>query len=81
MTNATVADLVAAPEGRRIRLRYKDGEKTVIVPADAPVVSFKPADQGLLVPGASVSLTAQEHLGKPTVIRISVGRSGFQLPY
>jgi carboxymethylenebutenolidase len=81
MTNATVADLVAAPEGRRIRLRYKDGEKTVIVPAEAPVVSFKPADQGLLVPGASVSLTTQEYQGRPTVIRISIGRSGFQLPY
>jgi carboxymethylenebutenolidase len=81
MTNATVADLAAAPEGRRIRLRYKDGEKTVVVPTDAPVVSFRPADQSLLVPGASVSLTAQEYQGKPTVIRISVGRNGFPLPY
>ena len=81
MTNATVADLVAAPEGRRIRLRYKDGEKTVIVPTDAPVVSFRPADQSLLVPGASVSLTAMEHLGRPTIIRVNVGRNGFPVPY
>ena len=81
MTNATVADLAAAPEGRRIRLRYKDGEKTVVVPPDAPVVTFRPADQSLLVPGASVSFTAQEYQGRPTIIRISVGRNGFQLPY
>jgi carboxymethylenebutenolidase len=81
MTNATVADVVAAPEGRRLRLRYKDGEKTIVVPADAPVVSFRPADQSLLVPGASMSLTAQQHEGKPVVIRISVGRNGFAVPY
>jgi carboxymethylenebutenolidase len=81
MTNATVADLAAAPEGRRLRLRYKDGEKMVVVPPDAPVVSFRPADQSLLVPGASVSLTAREVNGKPTVVRVSVGRSGFALPY
>jgi dienelactone hydrolase len=81
MTNATVADLAAAPEGRRLRLRYKDGEKVVDVPADAPVVSFRPTDQSLLVLGASVSLTAQEINGKPTVVRVSVGRNGFALPY
>ena len=81
MTNATVADLAAAPEGRRIRLRYKDGEKIIFVPADAPVVSFRPADQSLLVSGASVSMTATELQGRPTVIRVSVGRNGFSLPY
>jgi hypothetical protein len=76
-----VADVVAASEGRRLRLRYKDGEKTIVVPPDAPVVSFRPADQSLLVPGASMSLTVQEHEGKPVVIRISVGRNGFAVPY
>jgi carboxymethylenebutenolidase len=81
MTNGTVADLAAAPEGRRLRLRYKDGEKTVVVPPDAPVVSFRPTDQSLLVPGASVSLTSRAINGKPTVVRVNVGRSGFQLPY
>src|SRR3954468_20998173 len=46
MTNATVADLAVAPStvpgGQKLTLRYKDGEKTVIVPPSAPVVSFKP---------------------------------------
>ena len=80
MTNATVADLVAAPDGRRMRLRYKDGEKMVMVPPGTPVVTSRPADQSLLVPGASISVTAQEINGRPTAIRMSVGRNGFVLP-
>jgi hypothetical protein len=81
MTNATVADVMAAPNGRTLQLKYKDGEKTVSVPPDAPVVTFRPGDRSLLVPGASVSLTAAQIDGKPTAIRISAGRNGFVLPY
>lgn len=81
MTNATVADVVAAPDGRKIQVRYKDGEKTIVVPPGTPVVTFKPADRGLLVPGASVSLSAQSIDGQPTALRISVGRNGFAVPY
>ena len=80
MTNATVADLVAAPEGRKLQLKYKDGEKTVLVPQGVPVVSFRPGDRGLLVPGASVVVTAQEVGGKPIASRINAGRSGFAIP-
>ena len=81
MTNATVAGEAAAPEGRKLQLRYKDGEKTIVVPPGTPIVSFKPGDRSLLVPGASVSLTAQAVDGKPTATRINAGRNGFPLPY
>ncbi len=81
MTNATVADVTAAPSGRTLKLKYKDGEKTLVVPADAPVVTFRPGDRSLLVPGASVSLSAQVIDGKPTALRINAGRNGFALPY
>jgi hypothetical protein len=87
MTNATVADLAAAPSsvpgGQKLTLRYKDGEKTVIVPPNAPVVSFKPGkadENALLVPGAKVMITAQEQAGKPTALRVIVGRNGFAPP-
>jgi len=80
MTNATVADLAAVPQGRSIKLRYKDGEKTVLVPADAPVVTFKPGDRTLLVPGAKVLVTAQLRDGKPTALRAIAGRNGFTPP-
>lgn len=81
MTNATVADVAAAPVGRRLQLKYKDGEKTLVVPPEAPVVTFRPADRSLLVPGASVSLSAQEIAGRPTALRVNAGRNGFVLPY
>lgn len=80
MTNATVADLAATPQGRTLKLRYKDGEKTVLVGADAPVVTFKPADRTLLVAGAKVLVTAQLRGGQPTALRALAGRNGFTPP-
>jgi hypothetical protein len=81
MTNATVADVVTAPTGRTLQLKYKDGEKTIVVPNDAPVVTFRPADRSLLVPGASVSLSARMIGDKPTALRVNAGKNGFVLPY
>lgn len=87
MTNATVADLVAAPAsvpgGQKLLLKYKDGEKTVIVPPTAPVVTFKPGkedENALVIPGAKVMITAQVRDGKPTALRMIVGRNGFAPP-
>ena len=84
MTNATVDDVATSSTsaaGRTLKLKYKDGEKTVVVPADAPIVTSRPADRSLLVAGASVSLFAQAIDGKPTALRINVGKNGFALPY
>jgi len=81
MTNATVADVAASPDGRRLRLRYPAGEQTIVVPPDTPIVSLRPADRALLVPGAAVALTAQDVQGRPTATRISAGRGGFAPPY
>lgn len=84
MTNATVADLAAAPSnvpgGQRLRLTYKGGEKTLIVPAGTPVVSFRPGNDELLVPGAKVLVNAQERNGTPTALRVMAGRNGYAPP-
>lgn len=80
MTNATVADLVAAPSGRRLTLRYKDGEKTVVVPDNVPVVTFKPGEPSLIRPGAKVFIVATLQGGKPVATRLVVGRDGFTPP-
>lgn len=87
MTNATVATLAAAPAstpgGRKIVLKYKDGEQTLIVPRGTPIVTFKPAqdDQAaLMVQGAQVVVTAQVKDGKPTASSVLVGRHGFTPP-
>ncbi|RQO53809.1 hypothetical protein DBV14_13615 [Variovorax sp. KBW07] len=84
MTNATVADLAAAPKsvrgGQQLRLTYKGGEQTVIVPPDVPVVTFRPGTEALLVPGAKVLVNAQEKNGTPTALRVTAGRNGFAPP-
>ena len=71
MTNATVADVAVAPDGQHLQLTYPDGRKTIVVPPEAPVVSFRNSDRGLLAVGSAVSLTAQEINGQSTAVRIS----------
>ena len=81
MTNATVSDVVAVDAARRMTLRYKDGEKVVVVPPDAPIVSFEPGDRAMLVPGAHVILgAARQPDGTLTASRISVGKDGLVPP-
>ena len=80
MTNATVAQVVATPQGRSMTLKYKDGEKTVVVPDGVPIVTFKPGDRALLVSGAKVIVFMQVRDGKPTALRALAGRNGFAPP-
>jgi hypothetical protein len=80
MTNATVAEMAASATGRTIKLKYKDGEKTLLIPPNVPVVTYKPADRSLLVVGAKVIVTAELRDGKPTALRVQAGRNGFTPP-
>jgi hypothetical protein len=82
MTNATVAaEVTGEPDGLRLRVRYPGGEQNILVPPGTPIVSFRPGDRSLLVPGASVSLLARSLDGKVTSERVNAGRVGFSLPY
>lgn len=80
MTNATVDAMTASAVGRTLKLKYKDGEKTLNVPLKAPIVTFRPGDNTLLVTGAKVMITAEVKDGKPTATRIVAGRNGFAPP-
>ena len=82
MTNATVADeIVEATGGRRMTLKYKDGEKTVLVPPDAPIVTFQPGERSMVVPGAHVIVTAaRQSDGTLTAGRVAVGKDGLVPP-
>jgi len=81
MTNATVADLVKSSDGRTLTLKYKDGEKKVNVPPGVPIVTFRPGDRSLLVPGAKAFIVAEpQEDGTHIVKRLLVGRNGFQPP-
>ena len=80
MTNAAVDGLSSSPTGRTIKLKYKDGEKTLNVPLSVPIVTIKPGDNTLLVTGAKVIVTAEMRDGKPTATRVLAGRNGFAPP-
>ncbi len=81
MTNATVADLVKSAESRTLTLRYRDGEKKVLIPPGVPVVTFKPGDRSLIVPGAKVFIVAEPQPDDTLVVkRLLAGRKGFAPP-
>jgi hypothetical protein len=82
MTNATVAEVSvgSGPIGRTLKLKYKDGEKILLIPKDAPIVTFTPGDKSLLVVGAKLIVNLQEIEGKYIATRIIAGRNGFQPP-
>ena len=80
MTNATVADLARSADGRTLTLRYKGGEKTVVVPEGVPVVTLRPGDRSLIVPGARVFIVAEPTDDQFIVRRLMIGRNGFQPP-
>jgi hypothetical protein len=80
MTNATVAELARSSNGRTLILRYKEGEKTVIVPDGVPIVTFRPGDRTLIVPGAKVFIVADVSDDQFIVRRLMIGRNGLTPP-
>jgi hypothetical protein len=60
MTNATVTNAVKDVEGRTLTLSYSGGqEKKISIPEGAPIVTFAPAAETDLKPGATVFVPAQ----------------------
>lgn len=81
MTNATVAQTVAGNDGHILLIKYKDGEKKVVVSPETPVVTYVPADKSELKAGAKV-IAAMKKLpdGSYETNRVSVGRDGLTPP-
>jgi hypothetical protein len=76
MTNATVDQIAAVGEGRTITVKYKDGDKKIVVPADTPIVTYVPATRDELKPGAKIFIAGAQKQpdGSLTAARINVGR-------
>jgi hypothetical protein len=82
MTNATVTETVQGTDGEIILVKYKDGEKKVVVPPDTPIVAFVAGDKSELKPGAKIiifSATRKED-GTLEAARVNVGRDGLTPP-
>ena len=82
MTNATVAQTVASVDGQVIEVKYKDGEKKVVVPPDAAIVAFAAGEKSEIKPGAKIIIFGAKKLddGSLETNRIGVGRDGIAPP-
>ena len=82
MTNATVAETVKGTEGQNILVKYKDGEKKVVVPPGTPIVTFVAGDKSELKPGAKIIIfgAAKKEDGTLEADRVNVGRDGIAPP-
>ena len=81
MTNATVDSQVEVSDGRKLVLKYKDGEKTFIVPPNVVVVTFAPATLADVKPGEKIFVNATKQPdGTLNVMNLTVGRGGIAPP-
>ena len=78
MTNGTVGDMVTATTGNTLTVKYKEGEKRIVVGPDVPIVRYVVTDRGELKPGAHiVALNAvKKPDGSIDAPRINIGRGG-----
>jgi hypothetical protein len=81
MTNGTVGTLEKVTDERTLTLDYKGGEKTVVVPAGAPIITYEPGSREALTPGAHVIVTATRNPDETlTAVRVGVGKDGLVPP-
>jgi outer membrane lipoprotein SlyB len=76
MTNAAVASVVTSVNGQEVIVKYKDGEKRVLIEKDTPIVAFAVGEKADIKPGAQIIIFAatKQPDGSLTANRINVGR-------
>ena len=82
MTNATVTNAVKGVDGRTLDLSYSGGkEKKISIPDGVPIVTFGPATEADLKPGATVFVPAQRGDDGALVAGfVAVGTNGVDPP-
>ena len=79
MTNGAAAGMtVAGVEGSTIMVKYKDGQKKIVVPANAPILRYEIGSRADLKAGAKFTVLAatKKPDGTLEASRINVGRDG-----
>jgi hypothetical protein len=76
MTNGTVDQTVASVDGRVVIVKYKDGEKKILVPPDARILAYQAGDKSELKPGALIAIVraVKKPDGSLETNRVNVGR-------
>lgn len=81
MTNATVAGITIAPQGRVLKVTHKGNQSEIIVPNDIPIVTYVPGDASLLKPGATIFVIAQKKPdGTLASARVTAEKDGVKPP-
>ena len=76
MTNGNVEQSAVSADGPVLTVKYKDGEKKIVVGSDVPIVAFTPGDKDELKPGAKIFIAAavKQPDGTLQAARVAVGR-------
>jgi len=82
MTNANVEQVVTGVDGHTLSVKYKDGEKKLVVPPDTPIVTYVPGDKSDLKPGAKIFIAAaaKQADGSLQAPRVNYGKDGLTPP-
>jgi hypothetical protein len=68
MTNAYVESMVAAKDGETLTVKYKDGEKKIVVTPTTVIAAAAPGSKDELKPGVHVIIFASEKQADGTVL-------------
>lgn len=76
MTNGAVEQTAASADGQMLTLKYKDGAKKIVVPADCPIVIYVPGEKSELKAGTPIFISAatKQPDGTLQTARVNVGR-------
>jgi hypothetical protein len=85
MTNANVVKIeqtVSGVDGQTLTMKYKDGEKKIIVTPDTPIVTYMPSDKTELKPGVKIFIAAatKQPDGTLQAPRVNFGKDGLNPP-
>ena len=85
MTNANVVNVeqtVAGVDGHTLTLKYKDGEKKIIVLPETAIVTYVPGDKSELKPGVKIFIAAanKQPDGTLQAPRVNFGKDGLTPP-
>jgi hypothetical protein len=82
MTNANVDQIVTGVDGQILTLKYKDGEKTILVTPDTMIITYVPGDKSEITPGTKIFIAAAKKQADGTfqTPRINYGKNGLGPP-
>jgi hypothetical protein len=82
MTNANVEETVAGVEGQVLTLKYKTGEKKIVVTPQTAIVTYNLGDNKDLKPGTKIFIAAAKKQADGTLqaARINYGKDGLTPP-